>query len=137
MVRWTANFWSSAASRAFSRSLCSSWRTWTVHARVDSVSMFACDRGCVWAHLFELMPKCLGLRLLSLDTLLPLALLVAVLSVFAHRHSVLLEGVAPLAVGTHLGTPQLRGVAAARAERGKSGQHAVQNAAEAGTRKTR
>ena len=40
------------------------------------------------------MPKCFGLRLLSLDALLPLALLVAVLSVFAHRHSVLLEGVA-------------------------------------------
>ena len=51
--------------------------------------MFACDRGCVWAHLFELMPKCLGLRLLSLDALLPLALLVAVFSVFAHRYSVL------------------------------------------------
>lgn len=65
-----------------------------VDRRVDSASMFACDRGCVLAHLFELMPKCLGLRLLSLDALLPLALLVAVLSVFAHRHSVLLEGVA-------------------------------------------
>ena len=46
------------------------------------------------------MPKCLGLRLLSLDALLPLALLVAVLSVFAHRHSVLLEGVPPLPGGT-------------------------------------
>jgi hypothetical protein len=44
------------------------------------------------------MPKCLGLRLLSLDALLPLALLVAVLSVFAHRHW---KGLPPLPVGTH------------------------------------